>query len=215
VKQGEKGAAEPIYVCQATQLPHATQPLQPWDIRQYIEDCRSGNASISEILFSLFALCYREVAESGLGIGSALRFLYEVVQKLRRGVPYPFRRGRVPEHQRTPSSSQKIQVGELIRVKSYDEILETVNEKLNNRGMTFHPEMVNQCGQTFRVSQRLQKMMNEKTGQLMVLKNECLVLEGLECIGQYAKPIYCPRAAYPYWREIWLERVDESQRTAT
>src|SRR5580704_12087847 len=30
------------YVCQATQLPYATKPLEWWDIRQYIEDYASG-----------------------------------------------------------------------------------------------------------------------------------------------------------------------------
>jgi hypothetical protein len=203
------GNAEPLYVCQAVQLPHATRPLSRWDLRQYVEDYASGNARISEILSSFLILIIHDLAESGLGFGSALRWAYNIFQKIRGGMPYPFRRGLVSAKSRTPSINLNIQVGELVQIKPYDKILETVNEQLNNRGMTFHPEMAIHCGETFRVSQRLSKMMNEKTGQLVVLKNECLVLEGMECIGLYAKPIYCPRACYPYWREIWLERADK------
>lgn len=210
LKSEGMGEAEPLYVCQAVQLPHATRPLSRWALWQYVEDYVSGNARISEILSSLLILGFHDLEGSGLGFGSALRWAYNTFQKISGGMPYPFCRGLVPAKSRTPSVNLNIQVGELVQIKPYDKILETVDEKLNNRGMTFHAEMAMYCGKTFRVTQRLRKMMNEKTGQLMVLKNECLVLEGLECVGIYAKPIYCPRASYPYWREIWLERVDIS-----
>ena len=39
-------APDPMYVCQATRLPFATADLEWWDIRQYIEDYRSGNVSL-------------------------------------------------------------------------------------------------------------------------------------------------------------------------
>ena len=34
---------DPVYVCQATQLPYATTDLAWWDVRQYFEDYWSGN----------------------------------------------------------------------------------------------------------------------------------------------------------------------------
>ena len=108
----------------------------------------------------------------------------------------------------TPSVNLGLKVGELVRVKSRDGILATVDELLFNRGMGFHPEMMPYCGKTFRVKQRLSKLMNEKTGQLVELKNSCLVLEGADCHGRYAPPLSCPRECFPYWREIWLERLD-------
>jgi hypothetical protein len=74
--------------------------------------------------------------------------------------------------------------------------------------MGFHAEMMAYCGKTFRITQRLRRLMNEKTGQLVELKNSCLVLEGAECVGRCTRPLSCPRACPPYWREIWLERVD-------
>ncbi len=202
-------AEGPLYRCQAVQLPFATQQLPRWALWQYVEDYRSGNVRISQILSSLFALLIHDLAESGLGFGSALRSAYDAIQRIRGGIPYPFRRGRIPAMSRTPSANTSIQVGELVKIKKYKDILETVDDKLINRGMAFHPEMATHCEKTFRVSQRLKKIMNEKTGQLMELKNECLVLEGLYCVGHFTKPIYCPRATYPYWREIWLERITD------
>jgi hypothetical protein len=101
-----------------------------------------------------------------------------------------------------------LEVGDLVRVKDSEQILETVDEALVNRGMGFHIEMMPYCGKTFRVKQRVQKIINEKTGQLKQLKNSCLVLEGADCHGRYTRPLNCPRACFPYWREIWLERVD-------
>ncbi len=209
--EGEEG---PRYRCQAVQLPFATQQLPRWALWQYAEDYTSGNARISQILSSLFALIIHDLAESGLGLGSALRSIYDAIQRIRGGTPYPFRRGCIPAMSRTPSVNMNIQVGELVKIKKYEDILETVDENLSNRGMAFHPEMVTHCGKAFRVSQRLKRIMNEKTGQLMVLKNECLVLEGLQCVGRFTKPIYCPRATYPYWREIWLERISDHSDNA-
>jgi hypothetical protein len=72
--------------------------------------------------------------------------------------------------------------------------------------------MVAHCGKTFRVKQRLRKVINEKTGRLITLKNPCLVLDGVGCHGRYTRPLNCPRGMPPYWREIWLERVVETDK---
>ncbi len=202
------GETDTAYVCQATQLPFATQPLSRWAVGQYIEDYTSGNARASEILAGLLFIVYENLVSSGLGFGSALRWLYDVIQRIRGGAPYPSRPGRLPNNSRTPSVSLNVQVGDLVRVRDHAAILATVDEQLRNRGMGFHPTMVPYCGKSFRVLQRARKIMNERTGQLMVLKNECLVLEGADCVGKYTNPLLCPRSCYPYWREIWLERVE-------
>jgi hypothetical protein len=202
-------STETVYVCQATQLPRATEHLPMWAIGQYFEDYTSGNVPMSEILVRLLGIFYYSLADSGLGVGSALRWMYDVLQRFRGASPYPCRLGYLPSKSPTPSINLNIQVGEVVRVKDYHEILKTVDENLINRGMGFHPEMVTHCGKTFRVLQRARKIMDEKTGKLKVLKNECLVLEGADCFGRTTKPLFCPRSCYPYWREIWLERVSD------
>src|SRR5262245_6691979 len=211
---GRSEPDDPVYVCQATQMPKATQPLSRWSIGQYVEDYRSGNARLSEILSGLLFVIYEEFVGAGLGFGSAMRWAYDRFQRLRGGTPYPSRRGCIAKNGRTPSTTLGLHVGDLVRVKSHAEILKTVDEELRNRGMSFHGEMVPYCGRELRVAQRARKLMNERTGKLMELRNECLVLDGADCVGRYTNPLFCPRACYPYWREIWLERVESPRSTS-
>jgi hypothetical protein len=35
----------------------------------------------------------------------------------------------------------------------------------------------------------------------------CIVLEDVVCRGLYHRS--CPRSIYPYWREVWLRRIEE------
>jgi hypothetical protein len=79
--------------------------------------------------------------------------------------------------------------------------------------MMFHPEMVSSCTGTFPVAKRVRRLMNEKTGRVVELKNPCLVLEGVPCRGRYSKPLLCPRGMAPYWREIWVERIEQGPCT--
>jgi hypothetical protein len=207
-------SSEPLYVCQATQLPAATKLLPWWKPNQYVEDYRSGNVALSDIVARLAFLLYAELVNSGIGFGSALRWIYNTIQSARGGEPYPVRPGYLPVGGPTPFVNLGLKEGELVRVKSGDEILATVDERLVNRGMGFHPEMMAYCGKTFRISQRLHRIIDEKTGQLRELKNSCLVLEGADCKGSCTRPLNCPRQCPPYWREVWLERVNESSATS-
>ena len=200
----------PRYVCQATQMTAATKPLPFWSIPHLIEDYTSGNQRISTILGAIFFALYYRLAESGLGFGSAMRWLYDKVQGIRGETPYVRRMGHLPMNSQTPTMKLDLQPGELVRIKSHSEILDTVNLSLMNRGMGFHPELVPFCGKTFQVKSHVRNIINEKTGHLMELKNPCIVLDGIHCGGYYTKPMFCTRDCYPYWREIWLERIEDS-----
>lgn len=199
------------YVCQATQMTAATRPLPFWSISHFIEDYTSGNQSIGTILAAIFFAFYYRLAESGLGFGTPMRWVYDKVQGIRGKTPYVRRMGHLPMNSPTPTMKLDLQPGELVRIKTHDEILDTVNLNLVNRGMGFHPELARFCGQTFEVKSHVRKIINEKTGYLMTLKNPCVVLDGLHCGGYYTNPLFCTRDAHPYWREIWLERVEESR----
>jgi hypothetical protein len=100
-----------------------------------------------------------------------------------------------------------LEPGELVRVKPYSEILETLDERNLNRGLSFDPEMVPYCGGTYRVLDRVVNIINERTGRMHHLSNDCIMLEDVYCRACYAKHRrFCPRGIYPYWREVWLER---------
>jgi hypothetical protein len=70
--------------------------------------------------------------------------------------------------------------------------------------------MVPFCGGTYRVLRRVTRILDEKTGKMSRMKTESIILEDVFCQARYSHcRMFCPRAIYPYWREIWLERVPD------
>lgn len=197
---------ETCYSCQATQLVEASFPVNALDPRPYWRDVRSGNVSVGEMLDALF---FRLVANVAPKFGyKILVGLYNAVQKLRGGIPFPIVRGKA--RGRTPKEVLGLQPGERVRVKSLAEIEETIDERQRNRGMRFDWEMVNYCGKEMVVHSSVDQIIDEKTGRMMRFSNPCIILEGGVCPSRYSNRgrIGCPRAIYSYFRENWLERVD-------
>jgi hypothetical protein len=214
--EGQPDPDGPTYVCQSTQLGLATRPLPWWDARQYLEDCASRNVRPTQLLKLFVSFLLLEVASAGIGLGSPFRWIYDTVQRIRGGTPYPFRIGMLPKGSRTPSRQLNLQPGEWIRVRSYEEIRGTITEAGLNRGMAFAEELVPYCGGTYRVSERVSRILDEKTGKMVVLKNECIALDGVVCKAHYSEyRRCCPRSIRPFWREIWLERVVKHQPETT
>lgn len=209
---GPGDAGGPIYVCQATELVRASTYLPWWDLRQYAEDYGTGNASLAQLAsclaYALFWNVIRVAWWTRTGAGRVLRWAYDGFQALRGGIPFPRQGGRVPPGTRTPSRRLDLRPGELVRVRSYQEILSTLDAGNKNRGLRFDAEAVPYCGGTYRVRSRVERIVDEKTGRMVELKNDAVILEGVVCQGRYSnRRMLCPRAIYAYWREIWLERV--------
>lgn len=201
-------AEGPTYICQATQVSAASTPLPWWEVKQYIEDYRSGNTTIGRMLAALVFWTYHNLCGIGIGLGSAMRWAYDVFQKAIGGSPYPWRIGRIPKGARTPTLKLNVQEGEMVRIKSYREILETLDEEWKNRGLYFDAEMVPYTEGTYKVLKRVQRIIHEKTGKMLHFKNEALILDNVVCEARYAKcRKLCPRGYYLYWREIWVEKV--------
>ncbi len=205
------GADGPIYVCQATQVARATTPIKWWDPKPYIEDYRSGNTTLWRMVCAFCFWMYHESCGLGIGLGSAMRWAYDTFQKMIGGVPYPWRVGKVPKGERTPACKLDVQEGEMVRIKDYSEILETLDDEWKNRGLYFDAEMVPFANGTYKVLKRVNRIIDEKTGKMLNFKNECLILDEVVCQARFAKcRKLCPRAYYLYWREIWVERVSGS-----
>ena len=184
------------FSCQATELTRAA-PVRVgwWNPAQYVRDVRSGNARAPNMLRSVLILLFNKFQ------GANRRFLPQF-GLIRGGQRYPFLTGRLTT---TPREVLNLQAGELVRVKSREEIVATLDTKQLNRGMSFDPEMLKYCGRQARVLRRVDHIIDEKTGKMMAIKGDCIILEGVICSGDYNQ--YCPRSMYPFWREIWLERV--------
>jgi len=191
---------EERFSCQATELLRAAPESLPLrDIGQYMVDLRSGNVGLPWLLRSvLVGIFNRLQGRSTRVLPRRLRF--------RGGKPWGFLAGRAVG--RTPTMELGLRAGELVRVKSKDAIQETLNKDLLNRGMGFDVEMSRYCGREARVLGRVNRVIDEKTGKMLHMKNPCIVLEDVVCEGAYNAN--CPRAWVSFWREIWLERVEES-----
>jgi hypothetical protein len=209
---------ETRYACQATQQLHFTTRLLWWDVRQYIEDYVSGNATLGRMFRGFVYAGYYPFSYSRKRNrlwGPALRWLYDWFQARRGGVPFPRRSGTVPAGQLTPVSNLNLQPGELVRVKSYQDILATLDSATRNRGMAFDAELVPYCGGQYRVKTRVSKFIDEKTGRMSTLKTPAVILENVWCKSRYSTcRVFCPRSIYSWWREAWLERVPEPGRAA-
>ena len=189
---------EVAFSCQATELTKAAPERLPWwDARQYVRDVTSGNARLVPMLRSLLVMLFNKFQAANR------RFLPGLLL-IKGGRRWPFIEGRLT---RTPKELLDLKPGELVEVKSKEEIVQTLDAKDRNRGMTFDTEMMRYCGQRARVLRRVERILDEKTGKLLHLKGDCIVLEGVTCTAEYNQ--YCPRSIYPYWREIWLRRVEE------
>jgi hypothetical protein len=201
---------ETIYTCQATEVLDFTTPLPWWDFRQYLEDYTSGNVTIGRLVSGFIYASFSTVKNSGLKIGLPLRWLYDSLARIFGFPRYPRRPGLVPDGQTTPTLTLNLQPGELVRVKSYEEILATLDSDCNNRGLYFDAELVPYCGKVFRVKSIVNTFLDEKTRKLRKIKNRCIILEDVACQGRYSQcRMLCPRSILSWWREIWLERVPE------
>ncbi len=205
----------PAFVCQATQVPAATEPLAWWEWRQYVEDLSSGNVGLGRMARGFLYMFYRHrIVTFRYRFAPLMRWLYDMFQSLWGGIPYPRRHGTIPIGEPTPTLNLDLKPGEWVRVKSYKAILATCDQSDKNRGRKFDGEMVPYCGRTYRVLRRATKILNEKTGKMQELKNPCIILDGVVCQSRYSEcRLFCPRSIYSFWREIWLERVPEGEQS--
>jgi hypothetical protein len=192
-------------------LPQFSTLVSRWDMRQYVEDFRSGNVCAKDMAGPTLFAVFERVMNTGLGFGGAMRWLYDRAAKWLGGHPYPRKRGQIPAGQPTPSAQLDLLPGERVRVRDYAEILATLDESSRNKGLYFDAEEVPFCGKEFTVRRRVKRIVNEQTGALMEFRTESVILDGVYCKAKFSsKRLFCPRAIYPMWREVWLERVSDS-----
>ncbi len=184
-----------VYRCQATELYDASHHLGTFDPRPYVREYTSGNVSLGRFL----RVTARAAVEEPLRVLGLL--------------PRVFVKGKGPRAPQEPSLD--LQPGEWVQVKTRAEIAETLTEKGRHRGLWFDREMLPHCGRVYRVRRRITRIIDDRNGRLIEMKNDCVTLEGAVCSGELSsRRWFCPRAIYPYWRECWLRRVPAGGRAA-
>ena len=197
-KPSETEGAEPLWRCQATEIPSASEPMRFREVDQFVRSLQNWKwPKIARgIVLELFNL-WQSFSQRRLP--PRLR--------INGGHPYPFVAGKL-EKGRTPVIKLDVQPGDLVRIKSKDQIVATLDTTGRNRGLTFDPEMATYCGRTARVQARVTHLIEEKTGEMVDIKSDCIILEGVVCASDYHR--FCTRAIYTYWREAWLEKVEDA-----
>ena len=199
--QGQQGEDdEPRYLCQATEIRDATTPMPFTRLEQYPHHVR--NWGLGRLVRTMLVALLNKV----LALSTKLlpeRFWF------RGGLPYPFFQGTLT---RTPVERTGLEPGDLVRIRSREEILATLDADNANRGLIFDVEELRFCGQTARVLQRVEQIIDERSGRMVRLGTDALMLDGIVCPGDYHR--LCARSIYSYWREIWLEKLPEEGTNA-
>jgi hypothetical protein len=192
---GATDETESTYRCQATQIRHASTRIRFRQVNQYPKDVRTWGLfkvirGVAVELFNRLQAVGRRHLPSRLLIAG--------------GRPYPFIYGKLPKTE-TPTARLDLVAGDMVRIKSKEEISATLDHTNHTRGLSFDTEMLKYCGRTARVRGRVERLIDEDTGKMIRIKSDCIILEGIICTSDWH--LFCTRSTYPYWREIWLERI--------
>jgi hypothetical protein len=184
-----------LYTCQTTELRNATSPLAWWHAGQYVRDVRSGNVTVARVIRGTLVGVFNKMQVF-------LRRYLPARLLIRGGLKYPFIGGALTK---TPKALLNISAGDVVEIKSKEEIAATLDANDRNRGLLFDREMVGYCGHRARVLARVNRIIDERTRKMIEINSDCLILDGVYCRGDFNQ--FCPRAIYSFWREIWLKKV--------
>jgi len=108
----------------------------------------------------------------------------------------------------TGTRTYVLKAGDLVRVRSRGEIEATLDRWNELKGCAFLEYMWQYCDTTQRVLQSMERFLDERDYKVKKVKG-LVLLEGVICRGT---PVFgrCDRCCHLFWREEWLEKIDES-----
>jgi len=107
----------------------------------------------------------------------------------------------------TWNESLGLQPGDLVEVRTVEEIRATLDENGRHKGLVLMPEMLKYAGRQLKVYKRVERILLEGTGELRRMKNTVL-LDGAICDGYQGA---CDRSCFFFWREAWLRKVEQDK----
>lgn len=103
-----------------------------------------------------------------------------------------------------------LQAGELVRVRTLDEIAATLDADGKCGGMAYLGVVMNRyAGGTFRVRRRIDFFFDERNWAMRKLR-DAVILEGAYCEPPIEAGVLwagCGRSCFLFWKDDWLERV--------
>lgn len=170
--------------------------------RYYCQSTELGKVTRSMPRVKRLLKCFDVVLSGDVGVLKMFKLI--LVPLWRKGT----RRIRSPvvgNLNRTPVARLDLQSGEMVEIKSVEEIAQTLDLKGRNRGLQYDLLLGKYSGRRLRVQSRLDFMILEPTGE-MKRPEATVILENLTCFCANVVG-GCPREDVIYWREIWLKRV--------
>jgi hypothetical protein len=103
----------------------------------------------------------------------------------------------------------ELQAGDLVRVRSEEEIRKTLDPWGECKRCVFVPEMYQYCNKTYRVFKNVSNFYDE-VKQRMCRCRGVVVLTGVTCSGERrALPNACDRNCFLFWQTAWLEKIED------
>ena len=173
--------------CQSISLINATCPLSRFSLKPYIWDIKDNSSRLPRSLFLLSVSLARKILR---------------IFRIRT----PSKLGGTQE--KTPSADFDLKPGDIVEVRSLDEIRSTLDKSGKNRGLGFTREMKRFCGSQLAVLKPVDQIIVEGTGEIRQISHTVILKEG-NCDGSAHS--WCPRNCYLLWRKAWLRKI--SHRT--
>jgi hypothetical protein len=189
-------SGETLYRCQATDVRQASRPLSQLDPRQYIQDLTSRNVSVPVFVRGVLVFAFKKYQQLSRRVLPRRLWIHN-------GEPYPFYQG-TGTGERTPALD--FSPGQVVEIRTKEEIMPTLGPDNRNRKMWFDPEMVPHCGKRAPVNRSVRRIIDDQSGKMIRL-GDCIALDNVVCQGIYHR--FCPRALDQYWRSSWL-RTEEA-----
>ncbi len=102
-----------------------------------------------------------------------------------------------------------LHAGELVEIRSLDEILATLDDHGELDSLPFMPEMQAWCGRQARVFRRVDKIFDWITLTGLRRMQDTVILEGLRCDGSAHNG--CQADCALLWKEAWLHRASNTR----
>jgi hypothetical protein len=134
--------------------------------------------------------------------------IYSITNKIFRHNNKILSKKIIPKNSHSLKSNNILEPGDIVIVRSKEEILETLDENNKLEGCGFMEEMWKFCNTQQKVLKRVNYFFDERNSKFYKTK-DIVLLKGNHCSGKLSKLMpRCDRSCYYFWKERWLKKIN-------
>jgi hypothetical protein len=114
-----------------------------------------------------------------------------------------------PSTSPTDTESANLKAGDLVQIRSREEIESSLDDQDSLRGCLLMSEMWAYCGTAQRILKPVKRILDERDYRVKKCTG-IFLLEGVICQGS-AFPEGCDCSCFIFWREEWLKKIDTQE----